>query len=307
MGRERSEGVDASCELVKRVLPAVVNLHVQVAPNHPSRLALGDERMGSGCLIDSRGYILTVNYVVLGARSIRVTLHDGRSLRGSIAAQDFDTGLAVVKISGSKLQALPLESSHHLTLGQPVFIVASISESDRRVAGGHVTYLGDFDAYWEYMLDRCIKTTAFNPGFGGGPLLNLKGNVVGVVSLNLSEVAKFSLAIPAEMFERHRDELLQHGKVVSRRCRAWVGFFPNQTEEGVVVSGLVPDGPAASSGMKEGDVILAVDFQSVSTRQDLYCALWRKRAGERVAFSVKRGSKKDVVEVQSGDRAEFYK
>ncbi|MGH7410219.1 MAG: trypsin-like peptidase domain-containing protein, partial [Candidatus Methylomirabilis sp.] len=99
--------MDASCELVRCVLPAMVNLHVQVAPNHPSRLALGDERMGSGCLIDPRGYILTVNYVVLGARTIRVTLHDGRSFRGTIAAQDFDTGLAVVKISGSKLRAIP--------------------------------------------------------------------------------------------------------------------------------------------------------------------------------------------------------
>jgi serine protease DegQ len=299
--------VDASCELVKRVLPAVVSLHVEVAANHPSCLALGDERMGSGSLIDPRGYILTVNYVVLGARSIRVSLPDGRSLRGSIAAQDFDTGLALVKISGSRLPALPLGSSQQLSLGQPVFIMASSSESDRRVAGGHVTYLGDFDAYWEYMLDRCIKTSVFNPGFGGGPLLDLKGQVVGVVSLNLSEVAKYSLAIPAEMFERNRDELLKHGKVVSRRCRAWVGFFPNQTEEGVVVSGLVPDGPAAISGIKEGDVVLAVDFQSVGTRPDLYCALWRKRAGERVVFTVKRGAMKEIIQVASGDRAEFYK
>ena len=299
--------MDASCELVRCVLPATVNLHVQVAPNHPSRLALGDERMGSGCLIDPSGYILTVNYVVLGARTIRVSLQDGRSFRGTIAAQDFDTGLAVVKISGSKLRAIPVGSSQHLTLGQPVFILASTSENERRVAGGHVSYLGDFDAYWEYMLDRCIKTTAFNPGFGGGPLLDLKGRVVGIVSLNLSEVARYSLAIPAEMFQWHRDELLQHGRVVSRRCRAWVGFFPNQTEEGVVISGMVPEGPAASSGMKEGDIILAVDFQSVVTRQDLYCALWRKRAGERVAFTVRRGSDKEVVEVASGDRAEFYK
>ena len=299
--------MDASCELVKRVLPAVVNVHVQVAPNHPSCLALGDERMGSGSLIDPCGYILTVNYVVLGAKSIRVSLQDGRSLRGSIAAQDFDTGLALVKISGSRLPALPLRSSQQLTLGQPVFIMASSSETDRRVAGGHVTYLGDFDAYWEYMLDRCIKTSVFNPGFGGGPLLDMKGQVVGVVSLNLSEVARYSLAIPAEMFERHRDELLKHGKAVSRRCRAWVGFFPNQTEEGVVVSGLVPEGPAAISGIKEGDVIIAVDFQSVGTRPDLYCALWRKRAGERVVFTVKRGSGKEVIQVASGDRAEFYK
>jgi len=299
--------VDASCELVKRVLPATVNLHVQVAPNHPSRLALGDERMGSGCLIDPRGYVLTVNYVVLGARSIRVTLHDGRSFRGTIAAQDFDAGLAVVKINGSKLRALQVGSSRHLSLGQPVFILACTSENERRVAGGHVTYLGEFDAYWEYMLDRCIKTTALNPGFGGGPLFDLKGRLVGIVSLNLSEVARFSLAIPAEMFLRHRDELLQHGRVLSRRCRAWVGFFPNQTEEGVVISGLVPEGPAASSGIQEGDIIVAVDFQSVVTRQDLYCALWRKRAGERVAFTVRRGPNKEVVEVASGDRAEFYK
>ena len=299
--------MDASCELVKRVLPATVSLHIRVASQHPSRLILGDERMGSGCLIDPNGYILTVNYVVLGAKSIQVTLQDGRRVRGRIAAQDFDTGLALVKIDVPKLQALPVASSQQLILGQAVFIVASSSEDERRVSGGYVTYLGDFDAYWEYMLDRCIKSTAFNPGFGGGPLIDLKGQVVGVVSLNLSEVARCSLAIPAEMFQRYQGELLQHGKVVSRQQRAWVGLFSNQTEEGIVVAGLVPEGPAAGSGLKEGDVILAIDFQSVGSRQDLYSALWRKRPGERVSFTIKRGSNKEIVEVPSGDRAEFYK
>lgn len=299
--------MDASCELVRRVLPAVVNLHVHVAPHHPSRQVLGGERMGSGSLIEPDGHILTVNYVVLGARAIRVTLQDGRFFRGRVAAQDFDTGLALVKINGSKLPALPVGSSEQLCLGQPVFIVASTSAHDRRVAGGHVTYLGDFDAYWEYMLDRCIKTTAFNPGFGGGPLLDLRGHVMGVVSLNLNEIARFSLAIPAELFGRHRQELLLHGRVVSRARRAWVGFFPNETEDGIVVSGVVPEGPAARSGLKEGDIILAVDFQSVATRQELYGTLWKRRPGERVAFTVRRGTETEVVEVASADRAEFYK
>jgi S1-C subfamily serine protease len=263
--------------------------------------------MGSGCLIDPSGYILTVNYVVLGAKTIVVTLQDGRRVPGKVAAQDFDTGLAVVKISASDLKAVPVGSSQHLHLGQSVFILASTSEGGRRVAGGQVTYLGEFDAYWEYMLDRCVMTTAFNPGFGGGPLLDFRGEMVGVVSLNLNEVARYSLAIPVEFFAAHRDELLRYGAVVSRRRRAWVGVFANQSEEGIVVSGVVPDGPAAGCGLREGDVIVAVDFQGVTTRPEFYCALWKKRAGERVVFGVQRGPSKEIVEITAGDRAEFYK
>ena len=170
-----------------------------------------------------------------------------------------------------------------------------------------MTYLGEFEAYWEYMLERGIVSSAANPGFGGGPLFTLLGQMVGVVSLNLSEIARNSLAIPIERFAESREELLRHGRIVSRPQRAWIGVFAHPLEEGIVVAGVVPDGPGARSGVQEGDVIVALDSQEVPTRKDLYQRLWRHGPGEKIALEVLRDNELRVVHVTGGDRAEFYK
>ena len=176
-----------------------------------------------------------------------------------------------------------------------------------RVAGGLVTYLGEFEAYWEYMLDRGIISSAANPGFGGGPLFTLRGKMVGVVSLNLNEIARCSLSIPSECYGRNRDEFVRFGRVVSRPQRAWLGVFAEPVDEGVVVAGLVPNGPGARSGVREGDVIVTLDSREVSSRKELYLGLWQHGPGERIQLEVLRDNELRVVQVTSGDRAEFYK
>jgi len=299
--------MDASVELVKRLLPSVVHIHTEVAPSHPSTKILGDERMGTGAVVGRDGLILTVNYVVMGGKTIEVAFDRGRSQRAEIVAQDFDIGLAVLKVKRRDLPAPPMASSETLTRGTPVFALASLGVRERRVAGGVVTYLGEFEAYWEYRLERGIVSSAANPGPGGGPLFTLLGQMVGVVSLNLSEIARNSLAIPMECFEMNREELLRHGRVVSRPPRAWIGVFAHPLEEGVVIAGVVPNGPGARSGVQEGDVIVALDSQEVPTLKDLYLNLWRHGPGDRIELEVLRDNELRVVHVTGGDRAEFYR
>src|SRR6266508_423910 len=233
--------MDASVELVKHVLPSVVHIHAEVPSAHPSARLLGDERMGTGTVVGRDGLILTVNYDVMGGKTI------------------------------------------------------------------DVTYLGEFEAYWEYLLERGIVSSAANLGYGGGPLFTLLGQMVGVVSLNLSEVVRNSLAIPTECYEQNREELLRYGRVVSRPQRAWLGVFAHPLEEGVVVAGVVPNGPGARSGVQEGDVIVALDSREVATRKDLYLSLWRHGPGERIALEVLRDNELRLVHVTGGNRAEFYK
>ena len=168
------------------------------------------------------------------------------------------------------------------------------------MAGGLVTHLGEFEAYWEYMLERGIISTAPNPGFGGGPLFTLTGAMVGVVSLNLNEITRSSLAIPIECFESHRDEMLRYGRVVSRPQRAWLGVFAHPLDEGVVVAGLVPNGPGARSGVQEGDVIVGLDSREVPTLKDLYLTLWRHAPGEKISIEVLRDNELRVVNVVGG-------
>jgi serine protease Do len=175
------------------------------------------------------------------------------------------------------------------------------------VAGGIVTYLGEFEAYWEYMLERSLVSTASNPGFGGGPLFTLTGRMVGVVSLNLGEIVRASLAIPGECYLGNREEYLRHGRAVSRAPRAWLGVFAHPLEEGLVVAGLVPGGPGARCGIKEGDVIVSLDALQVPTLKELYRSLWRRGPGERIELEVMRDSKLKRLDVTGGNRADFYK
>jgi len=170
-----------------------------------------------------------------------------------------------------------------------------------------VTYLGEFEAYWEYLLERSIVSSAQNPGFGGGALYAMTGALLGVVSLNLNEVARSSLAIPLDSYREHERELLRYGRVMSRPRRAWLGVFAHAVDEGVVVVGVVPEGPGERGGLREGDVIVSLDAQEVCNRKELYLSLWRHEPGERLTLEVLRDNKTRRLDVTAGDRAEFFK
>ena len=298
--------MDAPVEFVRRLLPPVVHIHAVVAREHPSTQILGEDRLGSGVVVDASGLILTVNYVVMGAQSIEVAFAKGRRTRAEIVAQDFDVGLALLKVKRQRLPVAAL-GNDALEPGTAVVALASTGTQERRVAGGLVIHVGEFEAYWEYLLDRSIVASAPNPGFGGGGLFTLTGVMVGVVSLNLNEIARSSLAIPTDYYLKHEHELLRHGRVVSRPRRAWLGVFAHPVEEGVVVAGVVPDGPGDRSGLQEGDLIVSLNAEEVASRRDLYLRLWRHEPGERLILEVMRDNTVRRVEVLGGDRAYFFR
>jgi S1-C subfamily serine protease len=298
--------MDAPIEFVKRLLPSVVNIHATVPRQHPSTRILGDERMGSGLAVDAAGLVLTVNYVVMGASVVDVAPLKGRRMRAEVVAQDFEVGLALLRV---KRQGLPAASlaAQPPERGDAVVAIASSGVHEVRVSGGIVTYLGEFEAYWEYLLDRGIVSTAPNPGFGGGGLFTLTGRAVGVLYLNLNEVARSSLAIPVDCYRDHADELMRHGRVVSRPRRAWLGVFAHALDEGVIIAGIVPGGPGDKGGLREGDVIVSLNGQEMSTRRELYMSLWRHEPGERLTLEVMRDNAVKRLELTGGDRAEFFK
>jgi S1-C subfamily serine protease len=298
--------MNASVRLIELVVPATVALKAQIPEEHPSAGILGTERFGTGVVVDPAGLVLTVNYVVLGASTVEVTLLDDTVLDGRIAAQDFASGLAVIDIGSNVLAALRPCPAQELRLGQEVFIVAAADENKRRANNGCITSLGPFDAYWEYSLERAITTTAMNPGLGGAPLLDALGRVCGIVSLDLSEVGRFTLAIPLDHYVDHRDELLRHGRRVTRPLRAWVGFYCYTFREHVVIAGVLPGGPGDQAGLKAGDVVLAVDDQRITDRHDLYAYLWGHRPGTLITFRVFRNNQVKQVAVAAGNAEEFF-
>ncbi len=282
-----------------------MHLEVRVTPKHPSILALGTERMGSGTLV-AEDLVLTVNYITLGAAAVTVTGPRGRRATGEVVARDFDSGLALVKTPRGLGLPAPLGEAA-AERGQPVFILASTSPTARRVRAGVLTEVGPFDATWEYMLDRALKASAPNPGFGGGALCDLQGRMLGVVSLNLAEVARASLAIPVDLFRGHRDELIRDGRVLSRPPRAWLGLFSQGGAGGLQVVAVIPGSPAARAGVREGDLLIGLDVVRLGSRREFYTELWKHRPGEPVLLSLLRGGTPKAIEVVAGDRAEFYR
>ncbi len=299
--------MNASVKLIEQVVPSTVALHALVSSRHPSAALLGTERMGSGVVVDADGYILTVNYIVIGASKVQVGMLDNTQCEADIVAQDFVSGIAVLKVTQNGIPPVQLHSSNELQPGNEVFMVASSDDSTgRRVSGGFLFTLGAYEAYWEYRLDRALVCSAMNPGLGGGPMFDMKGRMIGVVSLNLGEVGKFSLAIPIEHYLDHQEELLRYGRRVSRPSRAWIGMYSYPLRDHMVLAGLLPGGPGDKAGLKAGDVVMAIDGHELTDRHALYDYLWSKPAGDTILFRVFRNNSVRDVAVISGNIEEFF-
>jgi S1-C subfamily serine protease len=294
-------------KFLEYVVPATVSIRTVTPQRHPSARILGTERMGSGAIIDAEGHILTVGYVVMGARTIEVTLPDQQQFPATLLCQDFESGMAILQTPARDLPTVPLGRSSALSEGDKVIIVAATDQTQRMASPGFISALRPFDAYWEYMLDQAILTTAMNPGFGGGPLLDALGQMIGVLSLNLNSTKEMTLAIPIDLFHRVKERVFTYGAITDRRPRPWVGMYSEPVEGGVAVIGLIPNGPAGRAGMEVKDVILEVDNTEATGRRELYELMWRKRAGDEVTFTVQRGEEVLDIRVTSMDRAEFYR
>jgi S1-C subfamily serine protease len=294
-------------KFLEYVVPAVVSIRSMTPQRHPSARILGTERTGSGAVIDAEGHILTVGYVVMGARTIEITLPDQQQYPATLLFQDFESGIAILQTPARDLPTVPLGRSTSLKDGDKVIIVAATDQTQRMASPGFISALRPFDAYWEYRLDRAILTTAMNPGFGGGPLLDAFGQMIGVLSLNLNSPKEVSLAIPIDLFHGIKDSVFTFGQVAGRRPRPWLGVYTEAVEGGVAVIGLIPNGPASRAGIEVKDIILEVDNVEVAGRRELYDAIWKRRAGDELTLTIQRGEDIHEVRVTSIDRAEFYR
>jgi len=283
----------------------VVYLHAQIPARHPSAAILGEERMGAGVVV-APGTVLTAHYLVLGASRVETVGIDGRTRAAERVALDHDSGLALVSVSGPDLQPAALAEAEARP-GDAVFLLTCTGDKERRGASGHVSFVGPFEAFWEYMLDQAIMTTIVNPGLAGGPLLDLQRRVVGIVSLGLGAVGRYSLAIPVRLFLERRPRL-ESGEATPAAARhAWIGFYPQASEDGVAISGVVTGGPAEAAGLQRGDLLVSVDGQPVRTLRQLYRALWSKAPGQVIDMQVLRAESIQVFEIVGGDREEFFK
>jgi serine protease DegS len=304
---------------VRRAAPSVVNVFATKITReepHPLfsdpllRRFFGDQStrprlrrensLGSGVIVDRNGYVLTNNHVIASASDIQVVLGDGRSLPARIVGTDPETDLAVLQAAGDRLPIAQLDASDTLQVGDVVMAIGNPFGVGQTVTMGIVSATGR-DQLGITDFENFIQTdAAINPGNSGGALINAVGDVVGINTAIFSQSGGshgIGFAIPAALANDVMGQLIRNGRVI----RGWLGITGQAlTEElaesleipfepGILVSGVLEDGPASRADLRPGDLIVGIDQQPVDGAQDMLARIAAKSPGSGLAIAVRRG------------------
>ena len=263
---------------------------------------------GSGFIISANGLILTNHHVVDGADEIKVRLTDNREFTGKVLGSDAKTDIAVVKIDAKDLPYLTMGNSDELKVGEWVAAIGSPFGLDNTVTSGIVSAKSrklPSDQYVPF-----IQTdVAVNPGNSGGPLFNMKGEVVGINSQIFSTSGGFmglSFAIPSNLAMQIKDQLVKNGKVTRGRIGVVIQSvtqdlaesFGMKTPKGAIVSQVEKDGPAAKAGLQEGDIITAVNGRAIDDSVDMPVIIGSMAPGSIAKLSIIRNNKDMTLDVK---------
>ena len=295
---------------LEKTLEAVVGLHCIIPEDAFTAQTLGTERAGNGVLIGDR-LVLTIGYLITEAETIWLHLGDGRVVPGHALGVDQETGFGLVQALGDvDFAPLSLGESSKVEIGDRI-VVGGVGGRTRSVAG-KIAATQEFSGYWEYLLDEAIFTHPAHPNWGGTALINARGELIGIGSLQIErehggKSEHLNMVVPIDLLKPILDDLKKFGKV-NRPARPWLGLYAAEVEDKVVVVGLAAQGPAARAELKTGDVILAVNGEDVSDAAEFYRALWALGpAGVDVPLTLYRGGDTFDVELVSTDRARLLK
>jgi len=316
--------------IYRQAAPAVANIITRAVEYDFFENAVPVEGAGSGFVIDPRGYVLTNNHVIEGAESIAVTLGDRSRYPATLVGTDPRGDIALVKIDpkGKAIVALPLGDSASLQVGQAVLAIGNPFGFSSTLTTGVVSAIGrTVQTSDTSFIDQAIQTdAAINRGNSGGPLLNSRGEVIGVNTAIYSTsgtTAGIGFAIPINTAKRIASDLITQGHV----RRAYLGIstialWPDLAHalglpvaEGLLVENAPAGGPGAKAGLRGGDhtvqaglqrmaiggdIIVAADGKAVSSQLDLGVILEEKRPGDTIRFAIYRGNRKMDVSVTLG-------
>jgi serine protease DegQ len=311
----------------KKASPAVVSINTSKAARRSPRsddpwfrFFFGDQGadqpqvgLGSGVIVSTDGYILTNNHVVEGADEIDVTLNDSRHARGKVIGTDPDTDLAVLKIELDKLPVVVLGNSDNLQVGDQVLAIGNPFGVGQTVTSGIVSALGR-NQLGINTFENFIQTdAAINPGNSGGALVDVNGNLEGINTAIYSRSGGsmgIGFAIPVSTAKQVLEDIVKEGKVT----RGWIGVEPNnlspelaetfgvKANKGVIITGVLQNGPAAQAGIRPGDVITGVGEKSIDNVQELLTTVAGLKPGAAARFALQRGRDKMELDVTPGPR-----
>lgn len=275
--------------------------------------------LGTGMIVSENGYILT-NWHVAGNKysNCYVTLDNGSVYNGNVMWADSDLDLAIIKISASNLNHISLGDSDNIKIGEKTYAIGNPIgvEFQRTVTSGIISGVNrtikiEEDNEASYMEDLIQTDATINPGNSGGPLINAKGEVIGVNSIKIKEAEGIGFAIPINIIK----PILESFSVNGNFEEAYLGLFAYDKEvipyldnsinfdSGIYIAQISVDGPSKTSGLKVGDIITKIDDISINKMSELRNYIYTKKVGDEVSLTILRNKKERVVKIKLGKKA----
>jgi S1-C subfamily serine protease len=291
----------------EEILKAIVKVK-SVIPTHAfTARTLGTEREGNGVVIDSKGHILTIGYLIVEAETLEVTTDEGKTISASFVGYDHDTGFGLLKADQPlAITPMRLGKSSAVQQGDPI-LMAGYGGAES-VQAGRVLARKEFAGYWEYLLEEAIYTAPAHTGFGGAALIDRDGKLLGIGSL-LTQVIipgfgsiPCNISVPIDLLHPILGDLIAKGRT-SAAPRPWLGLSAEEGHDRVFVLRVTSGGPAEKAGLQSGDMVLTVKGEEVKGLADFYRKVWALgNAGVEVPLGILRGIKIRDITVKSVDR-----
>ena len=326
-------GAVSYADAVDLAAPAVVNIYTtkliteRASPlfNDPFfRHFFGDQlgprqrlesSLGSGVVVSENGYILTNNHVVEGADEIQVALRDGRNAEAKIVGTDPESDLAVLKVELDKLPVVTIGQSDEVRVGDVVLAIGNPFGVGQTVTIGIVSAMGR-NTVGINTYENFIQTdAAINPGNSGGALINPFGHLVGINTAIFSKSGGYQgigFAIPGKFAIEVMQELIQHGRVI----RGWLGIevqditpelaesFRLKSAKGVIVAGILRNGPAAKAGLRPGDIIIKLNDTEIEHTRQVMNSIAKIKPDDDIKIEIMRQGEAITLEGTVGQRPE---
>ena len=291
---------DLIVNAVQNVSKAVVNIaSVRLVQDQLYRV-FPAEGVGSGVIIDDRCHVLTNNHVIEEARSLKITLTDGRVFNGIVKGTDEVTDLAVVKLDSTEtLPFATLGNSDNLKIGQIVIAIGNPFglTGGPTVTAGIVSSLNRKIQFDKGVLELIQTDAAINPGNSGGPLVDTNGQVIAINTAKMPYAHGIGFAVPINIAKSIVNELIQNGRVINRPwieisyvkiTRQLAQYYRLPTTQGVLITNVEPRSPADYAGLRKGDIIEAVDGKRIDDTVEISLHLRKKNTSDKIIMSVNR-------------------